>query len=263
MDLALSGRVALITGGGRGIGRSVALTLAAQGVDIALCGRTLETLERTSEDIRACGVRAFPITADVSELVNIQRFISQAHEQAGRIDILINNAVSSHYAPFDEQDDEHWQHHLNVKLMAYIRSSREVMPYLKKRGWGRIVNVGGMTARIVAPLRVTNGVNNAGVANFTKQLANHLAPFNITVNCVHPGATHTDRQNQGLQRRAQDAGITLEAMIERVVAEIPIGRLIQPEDIANAVLFYCSPMADVITGQSIAVDGGSATSVNY
>jgi 3-oxoacyl-[acyl-carrier protein] reductase len=241
----------------------VALTLAAQGVDIALCGRTLETLEQTAEDIRAFGVRAFPIPADVGELVNIQRFVSEAHQQAGRIDILVNNAVSSHYAPFDEQDDAHWRHHLDVKLMAYIRSAREVMPYMKEQRWGRIINVGGMTARIVAPLRVTNGVVNAGVANFTKQLANHLAPFNITVNCVHPGATQTDRQNQSLQRRADDAGITITEMIERAVAEIPIGRLIQPEDIANAVLFYCSPLADVVTGQAMAVDGGSATSVNY
>jgi len=263
MDFALSGRVALITGGGRGIGRSVALTLAGHGVDIALCGRTLETLESTAEDIRALGVQAFPIQADVGELANIQRFVSQARSQAGRIDILINNAVSSQYAPFNEQTDEHWRHHIDVKLMAYIRSAREVMAYMKEQRWGRIINIAGMTARITAPLRVTNGVVNAGVTNFTKQLANHIAPFNVTVNCVHPGATQTDRQNASLQRRATDAGISVEEMIERAVAEIPLGRLIQPQDIANAVLFYCSPLADAVTGQVIAVDGGSAMSVNY
>ena len=259
----LEGRVALITGGGRGIGHSVALTLAAQGVDIALCGRTVETLEATAEEIRALGVRVFPIQADVAELSDIERFVKEAHRQAGRIDVLVNNAVSSQYAPFNEQSDDHWRHHLDVKLMACIRTAREVTPYLKEQRWGRIVNIGGMTARIVAPLRITNGVVNAGVTNFTKQLANQIAPFNITVNCVHPGATQTDRQTQGFQRRAKDAGISIEEMIERATAEIPLGRLIQPQDIANAVLFYCSPLADAVTGQSIAVDGGSATSVNY
>jgi 3-oxoacyl-[acyl-carrier protein] reductase len=263
MDFALSGRVALITGGGRGIGRTVALTLADHGVDIALCGRTPATLASTAEEIRARGVRAFPIQADVAELANIEHFVSEAHRQAGRIDILVNNAVSSLYAPFDEQTDDHWRHHLDVKLMAYIRSAREVMPYMKEQRWGRIVNIGGMTARIVAPLRITNGVVNAGVTNFTKQLANQVAPFNVTVNCVHPGATQTDRQTASLQRRATDAGISIDDMTQRAIADIPLGRLIQPQDIANAVLFYCSPLAEVITGQAIAVDGGTAMSVNY
>lgn len=263
MDFSLSGRVALITGGGRGIGRSVALTLADHGVDIALCGRTPETLASTAEEIRARGVRAFPIQADVSELAEIRNFVAQAHQQAGRIDILVNNAVSSLSAPFDEQTDDHWRHHIDVKLMAYIRSAREVLSTMKDQRWGRIVNIAGMTARIVAPNRITNGVVNAGVADFTKQLANQVAACNVTVNCVHPGATQTERQTAGLQRRAADAGISLQEMTERAIAEIPLGRLILPADIANAVLFFCSPLADAVTGQSIAVDGGSAMSVNY
>lgn len=263
MDFDLSGRVALITGGGRGIGRAVALALADQGADVALCGRTQETLEDTASDLRGRGVRAFPIQADVSELENIQRFVAEAARQAGRIDILVNNAVSSLHAPFNEQTDDHWGHHINVKLMAYIRCAREVLPYMKQQRWGRIVNVAGMTARIVAPLRITNGVVNAGITNFTKQLANQVAPFNVTVNGVHPGTTATDRMKQGLSRRAADAGVSLEEITDLAISEIPLGRLIQPEDIAGAVLFYCSGLANIITGQSIAVDGGSAMSVSY
>ena len=134
---------------------------------------------------------------------------------------------------------------------------------MQRRGWGRIVNIGGMTARIVAPLRMTNGVVNAGVADFTKQFANHVAPHNVTVNCVHPGTTATDRMLQNLKRQASDAGVSLEEMTQRAIGEIPMGRLIRPEDIASAVLFFCSPLASIITGQCIAVDGGSAMSVNY
>ena len=263
MDFALSGRVALITGGGRGIGRAVALTLASHGVDIALCGRTPQTLEATADQIRARGVRAFPIQADVSELGNIQRFIAQATQAAGNVDILVNNAVSSLHAPFDEQTDDHWRHHIDVKLLAYIRAAREVLPFMKQRRWGRIVNIAGMTARIVATHRITNGVVNAGIADFTKQLANQVAPFNVTVNCVHPGTTATDRMKAGITRRASDAGVSIEEMTQQAISEIPLGRLIQPEDIASAVLFYCSPLANMITGQSIAVDGGSSMSVNY
>jgi 3-oxoacyl-[acyl-carrier protein] reductase len=263
MEFELREKVALVTGGGRGIGKEVALTLAEQGVNIALCGRTPETLEQAAEEIRALGVRAWPIVADVSKLPDIQNFVKQAAAAAGRVDILVNNAVTSLRAPFDEQTDDNWRYHIDVKLMGYIRCAREVLPHMKDQGWGRIVNIGGMTARIAAPLRVTNGIVNAGVANFTKQFSGHVAPHNITVNCVHPGTTATDRMKEGFKRYAQDANVSVDEIETRQVAQIPMGRLIQPRDIASAALFFCSPMADVVTGQMLAVDGGSATSVNY
>ena len=147
--------------------------------------------------------------------------------------------------------------------MAYIRSAREVLPHMKAQGGGRIVNIGGMTARIVAPLRMTNGNVNAGVANFTKQFAGHVAAHNITVNCVHPGTTATDRLLQGFDRQDQDANGSVEEIRARQIVKILMGRLIKPQDIAAAALFLCSPMADIVTGQSIAEDGGSAESVNY
>ncbi len=181
----------------------------------------------------------------------------------GGVDILVNNAVTSLSAPFDEQTDEHWQYHIDVKLLAYIRFARAVLPAMEPRGWGRIINIGGMTARIAAPLRVTNGIVNAGVANLTKQLAGRVATHGITINCVHPGLTETDRMTGNLKRCAADAGVDLAEITKRAAAEIPLGRLIQPEDIAAAVLFLCAPRAGMITGQSIAVDGGSAQSINY
>jgi 3-oxoacyl-[acyl-carrier protein] reductase len=262
MDLKLEGKVALVTGGSRGIGKAISLALASHGVNIALCGRTQETLDFMSEQIRAKDVQAWLIMADVSRNEDVENFVSEAATSAGRVDILVNNAVTSIRAPFNEQSDKDWQYHLNVKLMAYIRSAREVHPHMQKQGWGRIINIGGMTARIAAPLRVTNGIVNAGVANFTKQFSGHVAPDNITVNCIHPGTTATDRMVSGFERYAQDAG-TSDEISKQHVANIPMGRLIQPEDIANTVLYFCSPLADVVTGQSIAVDGGSSTSVNY
>ncbi|MCB1742002.1 MAG: SDR family oxidoreductase [Gammaproteobacteria bacterium] len=263
MKFELEGKVALVTGGGRGIGRAVALMLAGHGVNVALCGRTEQTLEETAGQIRALGVQAWPIVTDVADPDALKGFIDSAATQAGRVDILVNNAVSSLHAPFAEQTDDHWRHHIDVKLMACIRASRLIIPHMRTVGGGRIVNIGGMTARIVAPIRITNGVVNAGISNFTKQLSAQVGVDNITVNCVHPGFTATDRMMAGVRRRATDSGIGEADEIARMVGSIPLGRLVAPEDIARAVLFFCSPLAAMVTGQSIAVDGGSGESINY
>ena len=263
MDFGLKGKVALVTGGGRGIGKAVSLMFAEQGANVAICGRTIETLEATAEEIRAKGVECWPMVADVSKNENVVAFVKESAAKAGGIDILVNNAVSSVRAPFDEQTDEMWQNHINVKLMAYIRSAREAFPYMRERGWGRIVNIGGMTARISSPYRITNGIVNAGVANFTKAFGDFVGPHNITVNCVVPGTTATDRMIEGFSRYAKDAGVSIEEIAEEKKALIPMRRFTQPEDIANAVLFFCSPLANVVTGQSLAVDGGIGESINY
>ncbi len=263
MDFELKGKTAFVTGGSRGIGRAIALTLAKQGVNVAICGRTRESLDATKADIEALGVKAWAYATDVSKVEELEAFADKALAAAGGIDILVNNAVTSTAAPFDEQTDEMFRYHIDVKLMAYIRLARIILPHLEQQGWGRIVNIGGMTARITAPLRVTNGVVNAGVANFTKQLATRAAQGGVTINCVHPGLTVTERVMQIFEREAKDKGISLEDAMSDRITEIPLGRLIKPEDMANAVLFFCSPMAAMVTGQCIAVDGGQGQSINY
>lgn len=262
MDFQLKDKVAFVTGGSRGIGRGVALMLAEHGLNVAICGRTRESLDATAADIRALGVQAWTFQTDVSRLEDIERFVAEAYKAAGRVDILVNNAVTSTSAPFDELSDDEFRYHIDVKLMAYIRIARLVLPHMEKQG-GRIVNIGGMTARIVAPLRMTNGVTNAGVANFTKQFAGYAARHDVTVNCVHPGYTATERVMQIFESEAKQADTDIDAIIAKRTSDIPLGKLIQPEDIAKAVLFFCSPLASMITGQCIAVDGGSSEAVIY
>ncbi len=263
MDFQLTNKTALVTGGSRGIGRAVALALADQGTNVAICGRTAESLEQTVVDLKARGVQAWGFQADVSHVDEIEQLVADVASAAGRIDVLVNNAVTSTSAPFDELTDDEFRYHIDVKLMAYIRVARLVLPFMEKLGRGRIVNIGGMTARIVAPLRMTNGVANAGVANFTKQFAGYAARHNVTVNCVHPGYTATERVMQIFEREAKETGTDLDAIITERTADMPLGKLIAPEDIADAVLFFCSPMADMVTGQSIAVDGGFGQAVIY
>ena len=208
-------------------------------------------------------MQAWPFEADVSRLEDIENFVREATAAAGRVDILVNNAVTSLHAPFNEQTDEHWRYHIDVKLMAYIRIARLVLDDMKQRQAGRIINIGGMTARIVAPLRMTNGVVNAGVSNFTKQFAGYAARHNVTVNCIHPGYTLTDRMEAGFERAAKEEGISIEELTARRTKDIPLGKLVAPEDLAAAAVFFCSEAAGMITGQCIAVDGGSGTGINY
>lgn len=262
-DYDLKDKVALVTGGSRGIGRAVALTLAKQGMHVAICGRTEKSLEQTTADISSCGVKSWGLKADVSRVDDVERFVNDAVEAAGRVDVLVNNAVTSTSAPFDELTDDEFRYHIDVKLMAYIRIARLALGHMAERRSGRIVNIGGMTARIVAPLRMTNGVVNAGVANFTKQFAGYAAQYNVTVNCVHPGYTATERIMQIFEREAKETKTDIDSVIAKRTDDIPLGRIIQPEDIASAVLFFCSPLADMITGQCIAVDGGSGEAVIY
>lgn len=256
---ALQGKRALVTGGSRGIGRAVALALAARGRDLVICGRDPDSLGAAAEAIRAEGATCETVEADVSRPEDITRLV----EATGAVDVLVNNAVTSTSAPFNQLTDDEFRYHIDVKLMAYIHIARALLPGMAERGGGRIVNIGGMTARIVAPLRMTNGVTNAGVANFTKQFAGYAAQYGVTVNCVHPGYTATERVEQIFAREAAEAGTDVETIRQRNVANIPMGRLIAPEDIAAAVMFFCAPEAEMITGQCIAVDGGSGASINY
>ena len=263
MDFELKGKLVLVTGGSRGIGKAIALMLADQGADLIICGRNQDTLNSAVEDIKLKGGQAWGFQADVSKGNEIEMLFQKVSTIGRGVSILVNNAVTSTSARFDELTDEEFVYHIEVKLMAYIRVARIALEQMKKAGNGRIVNIGGMTARIVAPLRMTNGVTNAGVANFTKQFANYAAQFSVNVNCVHPGYTATDRIMQIFKREAQESGTDLNAVLKKRTADIPLGKLIEPEDIASAVLFFCSPLSKMITGQCIAVDGGSGEAISY
>ena len=264
MDLGLEGKIAMVTGGSMGIGKAIALALCGEGVDVAICARGVEALEDAAAEIRAAtGRRVVPVRADTTSLEDIKGFIASTVAELGGVDILVNNAVNSVAAPFMDLPDEAWRNHIDVKVMGYVRCAREVVPHMCNRGGGRIVSIGGVAARTVGALAMSNGVTNAAVSNFTKNLSDTVARDGILVNCIHPGAVRTSRMAQVMEARAQAASVTLEEEERSTVANTPIGRLIEPEEIASLVLFLVSNKAGAITGETIGVDGGAVRGIYY
>ena len=264
MELSLEGKIAIVTGGSKGIGRATALALAQEGVDVAICARGIEDLEDAATEIRnKTGRKVLAVRADMGDPDDIKMLVATTVAELGGVDILINNAVNSTAAPFMELADEDWMNHINVKVMGYVRCSREVIPHMQQRGGGRIIDIGGMAARSANTLTNSNGVTNSAVSNIAKNLSDQVAPDGILVNCIHPGTTKTPRQTMVLERQAKDANITLEEAECRAVALIPIGRMVESQDIADLVLFLVSNRAAAITGQTIAVEGGAGRGMHY
>lgn len=263
MHLSLKNRVALITGGSKGIGYAMASHLGASGARLVICARNEQGLNEARSKLQTQGLEVLTVLADVSQPRDIESLVQTAHTHFGRIDILINNAVSSSQNSFDALSDEEWRHHIDVKLMGYIRCARAVMPHMKSNGWGRIINIAGITARDVSSYRMTNGVVNAGVTNFTKHLAEQVGPWGVTVNAIHPGYTWTPRLESALEKWALLENKTLQEVKAMRLQEIPIGRFIEPRDMAQLAVFLCSEAAQAITGQAIAVDGGSGRAIPY
>ena len=264
MDLGLNGKIAIVTGGSKGIGRATALALAQEGAAVSICARGVEDLEDAATEIRSkTGQTVLPVRADMSNLGDIQNMVSTTVAELGGVDILVNNAVNSVAAPFMELADEDWLNHINVKVMGYVRCAREVIPHMVRRGGGRIINIGGMAARSAHSLTNSNGVTNSAVSNVAKNLGDQVAKDGIMVNCIHPGTTRTPRLVGLFERQASDGNISVDEAERRAAQDTPIGRLIEPEEVADLVLFLVSDRAGAITGQTIGIEGGAGRGIHY
>jgi len=266
MNLQLHGKVALVAGGSKGIGNAIASALADEGADIAICARDPASLGRASDEIeRKSGRSCAPVAADLSRLDGCRRFVAEAVARFGRADILVctANYLSDKGGTFETIGDDEWLSHMGLKFFSAVRCAREVVPHMKREGWGRIVLISGMATRLVRMRGMDNGPICAALTNFGKQLAQQVAPDGIRVNTVHPDFTRTDLLMNFLNREAQARGLSVAQVVEKMARKMPIGRLIEPDEIASLVVYLCSHAADAITGQSIAVDGGAAMSVHY
>jgi NAD(P)-dependent dehydrogenase (short-subunit alcohol dehydrogenase family) len=247
VDLQLIGKVALVTGGSKGIGRACAESLAAEGCRIAICARGPEALKTVAQDLAGRGATAITISADLAEEASASRVVAEVIRQFGRLDILVNNAGAIRSGGFLETPVSEWQHDWQLKLMGYIRMAQAALPLMRARRWGRIINIVGTAARNPMTTFMAGGIANAGLINFTRALADLGAPDHILVTAVSPGPTATEASD------GDEAG-------GPVVS--PIGRMGRPRDVADLVAFLASERASFITGVTITVDGGASRGVH-
>lgn len=249
----LSGRHALVTGAGRGIGAAIAERLAEEGARVTLLGRNADVLNVLASKL---GERAQVVTADVSDAGQMRSAAEHASKRFDAIDILINNAGQARSAPLHKADDELWSSMLAVNLTGAYNGIRAVLPSMLERNFGRIVNVASTAGLIGYPYVTAYCAAKHGVVGLTRALALEVASRNITVNAVCPGYTDTDIVRDTIGNIQAKTGRTEQAALDALVARNPQRRLIRAEEVANAVAWLCLPGSDSITGQSIAVAGG-------
>ncbi|MEO6042316.1 MAG: SDR family NAD(P)-dependent oxidoreductase [Tepidiformaceae bacterium] len=266
MDLQLNGKIALVTGGSRGIGKAIARVLAEEGAQVAIVARGAEALDEAASEIQAAtGQRIVTATVDTSDTASVRAMAELVIAQLGRVDILVNNAARPGGAPpvagIENLPDDIFTSEMNTKVLGYLRCAREVVPSMKASGWGRIINVSGLAARQTG--NAVGSMRNVAVAALTKNLADELGPFGINVTCVHPGLTWTEGVEHTFQSRSEMRGETLDAARQRLAEQNAIHRVIESADIANLVAFLASPLSVAITGDSIAAGGGVGRAIHY
>jgi 3-oxoacyl-[acyl-carrier protein] reductase len=264
MDLGLKGKVALITGASQGIGKAIALTLAEEGCQLAICARRKEALDSSAKEIRAKGVEVLAIQSDVTKLEDNKNFVSLAAKKFGRIDILVNNAGYGNASDPMELPEEVFRYHMDLMLFGPIQLSRAVVPYMRKQGWGRIINISSIFGKQPGNQLDYDSIK-AALQMVTKDLSNHLAKDNILVNAVCPGPIRTplwEGPGALAERLGQHLGMSAPEVMKWFAEQnIPLGHHGDPEDIANLVAFLASDKAKFITGQAINVDGGMVKSL--
>ena len=257
MDLGIKGRVAFVAAASKGLGRAVGEELAAEGVDLFLCARGSDALQQAANEIaRSSGVRVIASAGDVSKSGDVSRLVREAIDQLGRIDILVTNAGGPPSGKFESLSAENWSEAVDLTLLSVVNLTREILPGMKERRWGRVINITSIAAKQpVEGLMLSNSVR-AAVTGFAKTLSNEVAPFGITINNILPGYTRTERVEQLSAKTAEREGIPREQALSKWEGEIPMQRLGEPEEFGAAAAFLASERASYITGVSLPVDGG-------
>ena len=254
MDLGLKDKVAIVTGGTQGIGRATALRLAAEGARVVVCARGAGRLEAVAAEIRAAGGEVLAVSADVSVAADCDRIVGEALRAYGGVDVLVNNAGTSSTGAFESADDAVWQADLDLKLFAAIRLIRGVLPSMKARGGGRIVNVTNIGAKQPGARTMPTTVSRAAGLAMTKALSREYAPHGILVNAVCIGLVRAGQHDA----RAAKQGVDPEALYADMAKGVPLGRVGEADEAADVILFLASARASFVTGSSINIDGGAS-----
>lgn len=257
MDLKLKDKVALVLAASKGLGRASALALSAEGAKVAICSRNIEELKKTAAEIhQQTGNPVIAIAADVSDAEQVKNLIQETVTTFGGIDILVNNGGGPPFAQFETFDDEAWQKAFELTLFAFARTGREVLPYMKKAGGGRIINIISGSVKAVLNNAVLSTAMRMGVVGMAKLMADELGPDQITVNNIAPGLILTDRVKEVLPK-----DVDHDQAVKDRAKTIPARRIGKPEELGALVAFLASEQAAYISGTTIQVDGGASRAI--
>jgi 3-oxoacyl-[acyl-carrier protein] reductase len=263
MELSLANRKAIISGANRGIGRSIAFAYAAEGIHLALLGRNREACTALAQDLAARHpkVKCVAVHVDLEAPQTIKPAVEESAGALGGVDILVNCAGGAYRGKLSEIPDDAWERYFKVKPLGLIRMTREAIPYLKRSEQARVINISGTRGREPSPQSVMAGPINFGTLSVTKAMANELGPLGITVNAIAPGSTRTRRWDELVSITAREHGLSHEKAEKRLLEEVPLGIVIEPEDVADLAVFLASARARAISGTAINVDGGRTRSI--
>ena len=254
--MMLKNKVAVVTGGGRGIGKAIALAFAGEGADVVVTARTESEIEKVTEDIKALECKGIPVVADLSKKENIQSLVDQIFAQFSTIDILVNNAgIGSGQNPrlVEEYDDEFWEQTLLLNLTVPYLLTKAFLPRMVEQKWGRIINISSVAGKIGFPFGAAYCASKHGLIGFTRTVALEVAIHGVTVNAICPGPIRTSMLEKRIQFNSENEGISIEE-VEKSFN--PIQRLLEPREVAAIAVHLASDEAKSMTGQSINIDGG-------
>lgn len=261
MEFGLSGKTAIVTGAGQGIGRAIARALHAEGVTMLMVGQTRAKLEQTARDCGAGGAPIHLLVADLSLLAEIERIVKEAVRLMRHVDILVNCAARTKSGAFFGLSDADIQEAWQVKGMGYVRLVRAIAPHMMERGDGRIVNIVGSAARTPTSDFIPGAMVNAALVNFTRGVSRELARSHVRINSISPGWTLTERQERSFEMEAMAQNVPVNQVRERAAMTIPLGKHVSVDEIATMTLLLVSDLTPGLTGEDIIIDGGVTPSI--
>lgn len=256
MEFNLQGKTAIIGGSSKGLGKACAIALAREGVNIVLCARNSDALNQTQKEIESFGVGVLSLSVDMANIDDNKRIVDEAANRFGGVDILVNNSGGPKPGTFRDITEDDLDDAYNSVLKYNIRMINLCLPYMEKKGWGRIINIASVTVKEPAPNMVLSNIFRSAVASYAKTISKELISKGVTINSVCPGYFKTDRVTQLMKARSEAEGISVEEYEQKAIQDFPHKRYMDPQELGDMVCYLCSDQARSVNGTTIQIDGG-------